>query len=447
MSSTSTGWAQFDSTAFILLFSTLIVFAVPLFILFPPVPVDRSDVLGQTHTKLGLSPSESNLRRQYDHLSHGAQAGKSAKVQSLHVYPVKSCRGIELRRSRVLPTGLEFDRLFTFAQLKNPPAALASAKDQEPEELWEFLTQRQLPLLANVKTDLWLPDVAKTSRLLGKVDGAFIVLRFPWTDAGVKGLMQQAAAILSRGLRAVPEKEILLPVEFPSKEEIAAQNYRFDTVKIWNETTRALNMGSEVPKELAAYLGAKRPLALFRMDPGQRREVFRCAPRKEDVGHQPIVDFHDAYPLHLLNLSSVQDLASMLSKEPKIEKLDVRRFRANIIVSGAKPYDEEAWKLIAAQAPADMETKSLFHVSCRTARCKMPNVDPANGVRHREEPDHTLRKRRNVDPGAPIYGCLGMQLCPIFTESQREDLELESVIEVGMEIGVLETGAHHYIEQ
>jgi uncharacterized protein YcbX len=153
------------------------------------------------------------------------------------------------------------------------------------------------------------------------------------------------------------------------------------------------------------------------------------------------------YPLHVLNLSSIQDLASMLQKEPKIDKLDARRFRANIIVSGAEPYDEEKWKKIAAKAPGAEESEALFHVSCRTVRCKMPNVDPETGLRHREEPDHTLRKQRNVDDGAPSYGCLGMQACPLFNEKQRQEAELETFVEVGMEIGVLETGPHHYIEQ
>lgn len=77
----------------------------------------------------------------------------------------------------------------------------------------------------------------------------------------------------------------------------------------------------------------------------------------------------------------------------------------------------------------------------------MPNVDPENGTRHKDEPDHTLRHHRNVDDGAPNLGCLGMQLCPIFPEAKHNKDELESFVEAGMEIEVIETGAHHYIDQ
>lgn len=297
MDTIKVAFAQFDTTAIILLTSTIIVFVVPLFVLFPPVPVDHSDVLSQTHSKVGLSPSASNLRDQFAK-HHGPKSGTTARIQSLYIYPVKSCRGIEVSRSKVLPTGLEFDRLFTFAQLRPRSAVSNSPDGQTSEDLWEFVTQRQLPLLANVKVDLWLPDVNKKSRLLGNIDGAFVVIRFPWAEAGLKGVMQHAIAKLSRGLHAVPEKEILLPVEFPSQEEITTRGYNFANVKIWKEVTRALSLGKELPKELSMYLGAKNQLTLFRMDPGQRREVFRCAPRKENVGHQPIVDFHDAVSLH-----------------------------------------------------------------------------------------------------------------------------------------------------
>lgn len=73
--------------------------------------------------------------------------------------------------------------------------------------------------------------------------------------------------------------------------------------------------------------------------------------------------------------------------------------------------------------------------------CKLPNVDPATGIRHKVEPDNSLRKYRAIDGGAPGRGCFGMQLCPIFSSTDKpEDMELS--LEVGMEIKVLERGQH-----
>lgn len=75
----------------------------------------------------------------------------------------------------------------------------------------------------------------------------------------------------------------------------------------------------------------------------------------------------------------------------------------------------------------------------------MPNVDQDNGVRHPVEPDRSLRKLRDVDAGARLMGCLGMQLTPLFGKTNGS--ELESWVEVGMEVDVLERGEHLYIRQ
>ncbi|KAF4975824.1 hypothetical protein FZEAL_7443 [Fusarium zealandicum] len=435
--------SRLDAVSLVLLAVTLAAFLIPIFILFPPVPVDRSDALRQTHSRVGLSPARSNLREQFSP-EHQAREGRAPRVQGLYVYPVKSCRGIELQRSRVLPTGLEFDRLYTFAHLK-PPATAADEATNKAGPVWEFLTQRQLPLLANVKVNLWVPDPSKASRQLGKVDGTFLVARFPWTDGGLRGLAQLVSAKMSRGLQAVPEKEFMLPMSFPSSEEIKARGYSFANVKIWKDITTALNMEKELPSELARYLGAKHRLGIFRMDPSRQREVFRCAQPKHVLGYQPVVDFQDAYPLHMLSLSSMQALDTQVVKDDTMKNLDVRRFRGNIIISGNEEYDEDNWKAIHLKHGTTKQ-ECHFDVACRTVRCKMPNVDPDTGIRHKAEPDRVMRKFRDVDEGAPKMGCLGMQLCPMFPDASVPD-ELQAYIEVGMDIGVVQRGHHVYIGQ
>ncbi|KJZ79891.1 hypothetical protein HIM_00605 [Hirsutella minnesotensis 3608] len=411
--------AQLDWSAVVLLTVTLVVFAIPVFILFPP-----------------------QGRR--------APAQQPAAGPSLHIYPVKSCRGIEVSRARVLPTGLEHDRLFAFAVLKPGPGDL-DTEHRDPASAagaWEVLTLRQASLLANVKVDLWLPDRAKTSRQLGRIDEGFLVLRFPWADPGPRRYVQLLVAKLSRGLRATPEKEFLLPLEFPSKEDIESRGYRHEQVKIWGDVPSALNMDRELPPELARYLGVKHRLGLFRMDPDRQRPVFRCAPQESAVGYQPVIDFHDAYPVHLLNLTSVRDLESKLQKDAAIQRLDVRRFRGNIILSGVEAYDEDSWRSVEfnkAAGSTGAKASCTFDVSCRTTRCKLPNVDPQTGIRHKIEPDQALRKYRDIDAGAPKTGCLGMQLCPVFSGHDAPD-ELQSVLEVGMRVEVLGRGAHHFLK-
>lgn len=294
--------APFDAASVLVLIVTLCAFCAPVFVLFPPFPPRKSDALPVTHTRLGLQPSKSNLR---DHRAADRAGSGAAEVKSLFVYPIKSCRGIEVTRAKVVHTGLEFDRLFTFAQLK-------SAGGEPKDDAWEFITQRAFPLLATLEVELWQPDLDKLrgGERETKSDETFLVLRFPHRRAGAAGFLQAFAAKCLRGWRAVPEEEILLPVGFPSAAEITAKGYTRERVRVWKDTATALNMGNELPEALAQYLGVRNRLGLFRIDPEDLRPVLKCAPAKEAAGYQPVVSFQDSVSAPSLLLCIRRNLVS-----------------------------------------------------------------------------------------------------------------------------------------
>ena len=275
----------FDRPMILVLGTTLALFAVPLIVLSPPVPVRISEALEQTHSKLGLSPPETNVPKPAEEIPED----EKPRIKSLFVYPVKSCKGVELTKAKVVPEGLQYDRIYTFARLR-------SKVNENGEPIWEFFSQRHFPRMANVSVDVWCPDPVKTRGQLGEPgsDESFLVLRYPWARPGLGGVLDRVAAKLGKGWRGVPEKEILLPVNCPSEGEIQESGYKFELVNVWKDTVRALNMETELPRELAGFLGCKDRIGLFRMGVGGQREVYRCAPRQEEAGYQPIVKFQDA---------------------------------------------------------------------------------------------------------------------------------------------------------
>lgn len=297
-----------DYNAIWVLLVTVAAFLVPIVLVFPPFPPQKSDALLQTHSKAGVGRGESNLQDQSS-LAAAAATGASPRIQSLVIYPVKSCRGIEVSQSRVLPSGLEFDRIYTFAQLRGRfPAPVdvdadadadADKKGEKSQDAWEFITQRQFPRLATVKVDLWVPDEAKMRRQgLDPIADAFLILRFPWRDLGWRGALQTLAAKLAeRSWAAEAEREVMLPVGFPSGDEVREKGYEYEDVRIWKDTVSALNVEGELPAELRLYLGVSHRLGLFRVDPARLREVYRCAPRKAEAGYQPVTGFQDAVSL------------------------------------------------------------------------------------------------------------------------------------------------------
>ena len=390
--------------------------------------------------KLGLS-DKSYLADEHDERYKGSvlgqqNGGTTWRVKSLWIYPVKSCRGVELESGKVFGTGMEYDRQFSFAQLSSKfPVSARTPQEEKAKHTWKFMTQRSLPPMATIKTEVWVPDPfcpTYSDRHPNVQSGGVLVIKFPHVqfEEGFTGKVKDLLALVF----GPPEKEVHLPFD-PTQEQISEKGYTVDDMEIWKDKPRSLIIASTEKddawiQELRSYLGITNHLALFRVSKDdQPREVYRCAPRKEELGYQPTVGFQDAYPLHIMNLASVRDVESKL--QTGAPQLSARNFRPNIVMTGGGAYDEDSWKRIKIGV-------DQYYVSCRTVRCLLPNVNPATGKRHGSEPNRTLKEFRCIDAGDAKNACLGMQMVPASRDSKMQ---------VGDEIKVLETGEHLYIKQ
>ena len=390
--------------------------------------------------KLGLSVN-SGLADEHNERYKGSTAGQyngaaAWSVKSLWIYPIKSCRGVELEAGTVTGTGMEYDRQFSFAQLSSKfPVSANTPQEEKAKHNWKFMTQRSLPSMATIKTEVWVPDPSSptySERHPNVQSRGVLVVKFPHIQFE-EGFMGKAKDLLAL-VFGQPEREVHVPYN-PSREQISEKGYAVDDVEIWKDKPRSLIIASTEKddlwiQELRSYLGITNHLALFRVsNDDQPREVYRCAPRKEVLGYQPTVAFQDAYPLHILNLASVRDVESKLQKGSPT--LSARNFRPNIVISGGGAYAEDSWKRIEIGG-------FPYHVSCRTVRCLLPNVNPITGEKHGSEPNRTLKDFRRIDAGDPKNACLGMQMVPALKDGR---------IKVGDEIEVVETGEHLYIRQ
>jgi len=113
------------------------------------------------------------------------------RVRSLHIYPVKSCRGIDLERVAIAPTGFQFDRQW---MLVAPDGA--------------FLSQRSHPELAQVST---------------RIEGDRLIL-------GASGRSR---------------------LEVVADETAGDER----SVTVWNDTCEAVSAGSEAAEWFSSLLG------------------------------------------------------------------------------------------------------------------------------------------------------------------------------------------------
>ena len=386
------------------------------------------------YMRLGIK-GESNLADEYDNRKYAlgvdAQAEASGeprwKVKALMIHPVKSCAPVELDASQVEASGLTWDRKFAFAELLAPTTRVG-ASEEARKPVWTFRTLRQpgYEKLALVKPEVWVPDLQgdtkTTSSKSAPSQTSLLILKYPNNPTGLLAPLDRF--FISLGF--LPStNSFQVPLIRPENH-----SYPSEGVVIWGDTRHWFNLGRHVPDDLKSFLGVSNPLALFHADPSSYREVFRNAPRKSEIGYQPRIGFADAYPLHLLNLASVRDVANKVNSD--IPRFSARRFRPNILVTGPAAYDEDDWKRVRIGGHE-------FYCACHTVRCRLPNVDPDSSERHPVEPDKTLKGFRCIDEGDPHNACLGLMLVP----AKEEGAE----IEVGMGVEVLERGKHVYIKR
>lgn len=192
------------------------------------------------------------------------------QLSEINIYPVKSLAGISLAESKIERRGLEFDRRWLLVDENN-----------------KFLTQREFPKMATVKTE-----------------------------------------ILDDGLRVSNGKNILT---IPS-EPLAGET---KTVKIWSNRCKAKLYEDAINEWFSDVLETNCRLAV--MPEETRRKVnYFYAVEKDDH-----VSFADAYPFMLIGENSLADLNSRLD-----EDLPMNRFRPNLVVAGSEGFAEDAWKKI-----------------------------------------------------------------------------------------------------
>ncbi|CAG0978059.1 putative protein YcbX [Myxococcaceae bacterium] len=136
------------------------------------------------------------------------------RVASLHLYPVKSCRGLSPARWRLGPFGLEHDRSFMVV-----------------DETGRFLTQREHPALAQVET---------------RIEADALVLAAP----GEKAL----------------EIPLAPPVSAPRVE-----------IVVWKHSGPALDRGEEAAAVFSRLLGIACRLVSLPADHGRRVDPARFA--------------------------------------------------------------------------------------------------------------------------------------------------------------------------
>ncbi len=135
-------------------------------------------------------------------------------------------------------------------------------------------------------------------------------------------------------------------------------------VTVWGDTVQARPAPKAVNAWLSDQVGAS--LRLVHMPDSSSRPVDEAYGLAGDE-----VSFADGYPFLILTTASLELLNGRLDND-----VPMRRFRPNIVVSGATAFEEDAWRRLRI-GEADLD------VAKPCARCVVIDTDPETGLREK----------------------------------------------------------------
>ena len=136
-------------------------------------------------------------------------------------------------------------------------------------------------------------------------------------------------------------------------------------VRVWRDDVAAVDGGAEAAAFITSYLG--RDSRIVHMPDDSVRPVNPEHARSGDR-----LSFADGFPLLLIGAASLEELNRRLD-----EPVEMRRFRPNIVVTGAEPHGEDSWRTIRIGTVVCDVVKPC-------SRCLVTTLDPATGTAGRE---------------------------------------------------------------
>lgn len=263
-----------------------------------------------------------------------------AHIAALWVFPIKSCAGIAVPEAMLTPTGLAFDRAWMVVDAEG-----------------EMLTQRELPRMALIQ-----PELTHNSLVL----------------------------------RAAGLADLHLPLQMPSAKAQATRTQ----VRVWDDVVPAFDMGPEASAWFTDFLGdGFGALRLVRFD----EQHARLSSTAWTQGVQALNQFSDGFPLLVASTGSLEELNARLQAQGEAA-VDMRRFRANLVLGGVMAHDEDRIGMMTLGAVQLKPVKPC-------PRCPIPNIDPDSARPHPVVSDTLQAYRQDARvKGAVTFGmnCIPM---------------------------------------
>lgn len=175
-------------------------------------------------------------------------------------------------------------------------------------------------------------------------------------------------------------------------------------VKIWNDIANATllpeTQNQAISEWLATALKYNGKMTLVKFN----AHTLRSPGQPERFG-KTAKHFTDAAPLLITNTASINALNQTL-KQNKLEQVDMRSFRPNIVISGPEAFSEHTLTSIKLH-----NSSTVLHLVDHCQRCVMITVNPDTGVKRSNAVPFQTLVALNAMPDnlrAPAFGVNAM---------------------------------------
>jgi len=167
-------------------------------------------------------------------------------------------------------------------------------------------------------------------------------------------------------------------------------------VKVWKDHSFGQSAADDVNQWITEALKSDVPLRLLKAHQGHKREFIK--PERFAVDSQY---FSDAAPYLIANSASLEALNQKLH-EQNLDEVDMRNFRANIVLSGLPAFSEHQYQYLPSSAH-----DFAFNLVDHCQRCIMITVNPDTGeYLPKATPFRSLTELNSMPDNtkAPAYG-------------------------------------------
>ncbi|KAM9954589.1 hypothetical protein ACTFIW_003189 [Dictyostelium discoideum] len=333
------------------------------------------------------------------------------KIENIIIYPIKACKGIELKKCKLTEYGFENDRRWMIIYNNR------------------YCAQKAYPILSTIETSF-------------SKDGEFLII----SKKGIEKQLKISTKPLQ--LQQLDEKRI------------------YNNVAMFDNQSQCYDEGDECAQWLDQVIGsgadgttADKGFRLVQMCPEGiwQRNIRTHMSDNLNANTQSSKLYKNSLSnscqIMILSKESIHETNIRIDKTRKEKGEQIQahlgwdRYRPNILISGVNTFEEDNWKLISISSSSSSSNDSNVELTIAeaNARCPVVVVDQVNGIMdpyNDDEPLRTLKTFRKVTCKIGEKVLLGTYA--VIDNSKF----INRVISVGDSINVLKTGftSNYYSE-